>query len=138
FPSDIISQKCYHVSTYCLKCIVKHLKSQPVSTCPECSVSLSQKEIRDLTDSWEKASFRIDIENISQITSSSSSEPTEVNANAEATTGDFYVVLLNGEKLTFQLENIKTVLGLREAIKSKTNVEISKQKLIHKGKELNV
>ncbi|CAG8641075.1 3583_t:CDS:2, partial [Cetraspora pellucida] len=119
-------------------CIVKHLEFQPVSTCPECSASLSQKEIRDLTDSWEKASFRIDIENISQITSSSNGEPNEVNANVGAATGDFYVVLLNGEKLTFQLESIKTVLSLREAIKSKTNVEVSKQKLIHNGKELNV
>ncbi|KAF0377382.1 tellurium resistance protein terz-like [Gigaspora margarita] len=137
FPSDTISQKCYHVSTYCLKCIVTHLKSQPVGTCPECSVSLSQKEIRDLNDSWEKAPFRIDIENISHITSSSSNESNEVNVNTGAATGNFYVVLLNGEKLTFQLENIKTVYSLREAIKGKTNVEISKQKLIHKGKELN-
>ena len=48
------------------------------------------------------------------------------------------MVLLNGTKLNFKLEKIKTVEALKEAIKKQTNVENGKQKLIHKGVELQV
>jgi hypothetical protein len=48
------------------------------------------------------------------------------------------VILLNGTKLNFKLENIKTVEALKEAIKRQTNIENGKQKLIHKGVELEV
>lgn len=58
-----------------------------------------------------------------------------MNSNAK---GDFYVILLNGTKLNFKLENIKTVEALKEAIKQQTNIENGKQKLIHKGVELEV
>jgi len=62
----------------------------------------------------------------------------EVDGNGNSATGDFYVVLLNGTKLKFRLENIKSVGALKEAIKVQTKVEPNKQKLIHKGVELQV
>jgi hypothetical protein len=40
--------------------------------------------------------------------------------------------------LKFRLENIKSVGALKEAIKTQTKVEPNKQKLIHKGVELQV
>lgn len=123
------------------KCIINHLQGQknPSSRqCPECSVLLTQKEVRDLNQAWEKAPFRIDIENISQIKASNSRNNNEINVNGNATAGDFYVVLLNGQKVKLRLENIKTVVALKDAVKKQTGVEVSKQKLIHKGTELNV
>ncbi|CAG8766724.1 1531_t:CDS:1, partial [Acaulospora colombiana] len=45
-------------------------KIQNTRQCPECPAVLTLKEVRDLNTSWEKAPFRIDIENISQIKTS--------------------------------------------------------------------
>ncbi|CAG8460819.1 17373_t:CDS:10 [Acaulospora morrowiae] len=138
FPSDIVSQKCGHVSTYCLKCLMNHFQApKDTRQCPECQAVLTQKEIRDLNNSWEKAPFRIDIENISQIKSSNSKNDSELSVSGNATAGSFYVVLLNGQKMKFELENLKTVIALKEALKVQTGVEVSKQKLIHKGVEMN-
>ncbi|CAB4437791.1 unnamed protein product [Rhizophagus irregularis] len=143
FPTDTISQRCNHISSFCLKCVINHInaktgnKQTVVKQCPECKMNLEAKEIKDLNVAWEKASFRIDVDNISQ--SHSQINPArngEVDGHGNATTGDFYVVLLNGTKLKFRLEHIRSVGALKEAIKAQTKVETNKQKLIHKGVEL--
>ncbi|RIA95138.1 hypothetical protein C1645_872984 [Glomus cerebriforme] len=137
FPVDTISQKCSHVSGFCLRCLMKRLdvqKPNPTQQkCPECNAVLSRQEIKDLNLAWEKASFRVDIENVLELKLNNKNN---LDHNGEITEGDFYVILLNGTKLNFKLEKIKTVEALKEAIKKQTNVENSKQKLIHKGVEL--
>lgn len=113
---------------------MKHLDIQKNPTqqkCPECKAILSRQEFKDLNLAWDKASFRVDISELNTINKNNLHQ----YGDAE---GDFYVVLLNGTKLNFKLENIKTVEALKEAIKKQTNVENSKQKLIHKGVELQV
>ncbi|CAI2171509.1 10817_t:CDS:2 [Funneliformis geosporum] len=113
-------------------CIQKLKETQ--QTCPECEENISIEEFEDLNLAWEKAPFRIHIEKISE------PEPTTQNIqygqNGNNLKGEFYIVLLNGTKLQFSLENIKNVLSLKEAIYKQTNIEIDKQKLIYKGVEL--
>src|SRR3954451_3311570 len=129
-----------------LKCVINHINAKTENKaaaakqqCPECKTNLNAKEIKDLNIAWEKAPFRIDIENISQLHSQkNSTQNGEVDGHGNSTTGDFYVVLLNGTKLKFRLENVKSVGALKEAIKTQTKVEPNKQKLIHKGVELQV
>jgi hypothetical protein len=48
------------------------------------------------------------------------------------------VILLNGTKLNFKLEDFNTVAELKEAIEKQTKVRINKQKLSYKGVELKV
>ncbi|CAG8569892.1 1670_t:CDS:2 [Funneliformis caledonium] len=137
FPNDIISQNCFHISTFCLKCIINIINTKDAQKqCPECKSNISAKELENLNILWEKAPFRINIENISELHSQKISQNGEVDGHGNATAGDFYVVLLNGTKLKFRLETIKTVGALKEAIKGQTKIETNKQKLIHKGVEL--
>ena len=117
FPTDTISQKCSHVSSFCLKvnfyflclatcysfilkydfsfflkCIINHIKAT-AKQCPECKTNLNANEIKELNVAWEKAPFRIDIENISQLHSQkNSTQNGEVDGRGNSTTGEFYVV----------------------------------------------
>src|SRR4051794_9965519 len=109
-------------------------KNPTQQKCPECKVILSRQEFKDLTLAWDKASFRVDIKDVSELKTINKNN---LDQYGDAK-GDFYVVLLNGSKLCFKLEKIKTVEALKEAIKQQTNVENSKQKLIHRGVELQV
>ncbi|GBB99893.1 hypothetical protein RclHR1_03670013 [Rhizophagus clarus] len=138
FPADTISQRCSHVSNFCLRCLIKKLNAQQSNQnqkCPECEAILTRQEIKDLNLTWEKSPFRVDIENILELKSNNNNNLSSNNV-IDDLKGDFYVILLNGTKLNFKLENIKTVEALKEAIKKQTNIENGKQKLIHKGVEL--
>ncbi|CAB4475439.1 hypothetical protein RhiirA5_401259 [Rhizophagus irregularis] len=133
FPADTISQRCNHVSNFCLRCLIKKIDVQQSNQkCPECDATLTRQEVKDLYLAWEKSPFRVVIENVLELKLKNENN---LNSNAK---GDFYVILLNGTKLNFKLENIKTVEALKEAIKQQTNIENGKQKLIHKGVELEI
>ncbi len=60
------------------------------------------------------------------------------NGEINAAKGNIYVILLNGTKLNFKLEDLKTVADLKEAIEKQTKVRVNKQKLSYKGVELQV
>ncbi|CAG8496243.1 25736_t:CDS:2 [Gigaspora margarita] len=133
FPLKAVSHLCKHIPTWCLECVITYLEDKAQSNnivrpgCPECNVILTQKEIDYLTSFWKRASFKLDIPVFSR------EEVIEV-ANE---TGEFYVVLLNGQKYTFRLEEIRSVRALKIALMNKTAIESRKQKLIFKGVELN-
>ncbi|CAG8564877.1 16237_t:CDS:2 [Funneliformis caledonium] len=130
FPSDTIGKNCFHMPSFCLRCIIENLdvkKSKLI--CPECKGHLSDQEIKKLNLAWENAPFKIDPWKFSTIT-----QRDNLN-NLEK--GEFFVVLLNGTKLQFRLDKIKTVVALKEAIEEQTNVEVKKQRLIYKDVELH-
>jgi hypothetical protein len=137
FPIDIISKNCQHIPTFCIKCLINHLYDYNSKQCPECKSILDQKEFETIKISWEKASFKIDIDKI--LTSNNNNNNTNNNKiNQNHIAGNFFVVMLDGHKIQLKLENIKSVLDLKQAISSKTNIEISKQKLIFNEVELEV
>ncbi|CAI2176858.1 16557_t:CDS:2, partial [Funneliformis geosporum] len=131
FPADTIGKKCFHMPSFCLRCIIEKLdvkksnKIQPI--CPECKGHLTDQEIKKLNLAWENAPFKIDLWK-----SSTNTPKDNLKINLE-----FYVVLLNGTKLQFRLDQIKTVVALKEAIEKQTNVEVKKQRLIYKEVELH-
>src|ERR1043165_6420664 len=104
------------------------IKDNPTQKCPECKVTLTRQEFKDLNLAWDKASFRVYY--VKDKLKTINKNGLEQNGDAK---GDFYVVLLNGTKLNFKLEKIQTVEALKKAIEKQTNVEVSKQKLIYKG-----
>lgn len=119
------------------QCLIKKIDVQQSNQkCPECDATLTRQEVKDLNLAWEKSPFRVDIENVLELKLKNKNN---LNSNEiNSAKGEFYVILLNGTKLNFKLENIKTVEALKEAIKKQTNIENGKQKLIHKGVELEV
>ncbi|CAH1759653.1 722_t:CDS:2 [Entrophospora sp. SA101] len=132
FANDIISSKCQHVPNFCLKCIVNHLDTSKTNQCPECKSSLSQKEVQNLILKWKKAPFKIDVEIVATLNPLNDPSKNQVTAAS----GYFYVIMINGHKIRFSLETIKTVIQLKRAIKSEINIQINKQKLIYNGNEL--
>ncbi|RIA95137.1 hypothetical protein C1645_872983 [Glomus cerebriforme] len=141
FPVDTIGKKCFHISSFCLKCLINYFNvqnsNQTQQKCPECEVIISKQDVKELNQAWEKALFRINLKNISALKTKNKNN-LDQNGEINKATGDFYVVLLNGAKLSFKLEEIKTVMELKEAIEKQTKVRMSKQKLIHKGVELQI
>nr|CAG8434241.1 3395_t:CDS:2 [Entrophospora candida] len=130
FPSDTISYKCQHAPSFCLKCLVNHLNDgHRPKQCPECKNSLNQKEIEILNFSWDKASFKINIDNISAPNVINNKK--QPNTSSINLTGNFYVVMLDGHKIQLKLEKIKTVIALKQAISSEIKIEANKQKLIY-------
>ncbi|KAF0525876.1 tellurium resistance protein terz-like [Gigaspora margarita] len=133
FPLKAVSHLCKHIPTWCLECVIAYLEDKTESNdlvrpgCPECNVILTQKEIDYLTSFWKRASFKLNIPDFSR------EEVIEV-ANE---TGEFYVVLLNGQKYTFRLEKTRSVKALKIALMKETAIESRKQKLVFKGVELN-
>ncbi|CAH1763190.1 11664_t:CDS:2 [Entrophospora sp. SA101] len=127
FPKDVISGDCKHIPGFCLKCVVTYLNASKTNKCPECKALLNQKGIKRLNSNWENASFMIKVDSISTLNNPS---------NNQSGGGYFYVVMMNGTVITLSLEKVKTVIGLKRAIKSETNLEISKQKLLYNGNEL--
>ncbi|CAG8524458.1 17317_t:CDS:2, partial [Cetraspora pellucida] len=133
FPLKAVSHLCQHIPTWCLEVLKKDkTESNELegSECPECNVVLKQEEIDYLTSFWKKASFKLNILGMTQAHDSPEGITSE--------TGEFYVVLLNGQKYMFRLEDTKSVRALKIALAKKTAVEIGKQKLIFKGAELDV
>ncbi|CAG8785066.1 18152_t:CDS:2, partial [Racocetra fulgida] len=66
-----------------------------------------------LTSFWKRALFKLNIPDFS---------PEEVTEVANET-GEFYVVLLNGQKYMFRLEETRSVRALKIALMKKTSIE---------------
>nr|CAG8505788.1 3277_t:CDS:2 [Entrophospora candida] len=135
FPADVISNKCQHVPSFCLKCITNYLNGRNSRQCPECRTSLNQKEIENVRFSWDQASFKIDINSINVI-DDNKKLPSTSFVNRTNLVGNFYVVMLDGHKIQLRLEKIKTILALKQAISSEIKIEVTKQKLIYNEVEL--
>ncbi|CAG8678338.1 uncharacterized protein OCT59_008414 [Rhizophagus irregularis] len=137
FPSNMITERCNHIPSYCLSCLIKNLDlanttDQKIRKCPECSEKLSEKELRLISLAWDRVSFKIDVGNIGKAKTTQSINAADGNNNME----DIYVVLLNGQKCRFRYNQIKNIPMLRKEIRKKLGVDESKQKLIYNGVEL--
>ncbi|CAG8655214.1 1090_t:CDS:2 [Acaulospora morrowiae] len=130
FPESTIGSKCAHIATWCLECLVEYLRKEEQNKCPECGVELAEQEIHNHYLYWDKASFKIDIENVTQTYA-------ELSGQNDINSEDFYVVLLNGKKITLKIRDITTVKDLKYALRAEISVDITKQKLIYKDVELN-
>jgi hypothetical protein len=108
--------------------------NKEVRKCPECPEKLNIDEKRLLSLAWDKAPFKIDVDNIGKV------KTPQINNAADGNnkTGEIYIVLLNGQKCSLQLNQIKNIIVLRQEIKKKLNVDEGKQKLIYNGVELQV
>ncbi|CAG8677425.1 10665_t:CDS:2, partial [Acaulospora morrowiae] len=132
FPYTTVTERCQHISTLCLRCLIAQLKEQPNKQqpkCPECPQILNTQEWKALNLAWEKAPFKIDVDSVGRV-----QQLTPVDVTS--TTGEFYIVMLNGQKVTMLLEENKTVIALRANIFKKLNVNQAKQKLIYNNEEL--
>ncbi|CAG8534104.1 5674_t:CDS:2 [Paraglomus occultum] len=137
FPSAVLTERCDHVSSHCLRCLIDLLKKQKEGEyeCPECKTAVSRDDFKQLTDAWEDASFKLDVSQIGR---------QHLVANLKAANnkeeivqkGDIYVVLLNGERIVIDYSVVSTVLALRQQIYAKNRIEIAKQKLVYNGVEL--
>ena len=96
--------------------------------CPECSEKLSKDEEELLLLSWNKAPFKIDVDNIGKVKTPQNTDGSD----------NIYIVLLNGQKCPIKLNEIKNIRGLRSEIKKSLHVDESKQKLIYNRVELQV
>jgi hypothetical protein len=106
--------------------------NKEIRQCPGCEEKLSRDEEELLLLAWNKAPFKIDVENIGK-------KPQNTNATGgNNKTGEIYVVLLNGQKSSLQFDQTKSIPALKQEIKRKLNVEEGKQKLIYNGVELQV
>ncbi|GBB96373.1 hypothetical protein RclHR1_02740004 [Rhizophagus clarus] len=132
FPTDVIGKRCSHISSFCLKCLTNYFDvqklDQTLQKCPECEVIISKQEVKDLNLAWEKALFRINL--------MKNKNNNSQNGESNIAKGNIYVILLNGTKLNFKLEDLNTVADLKEAIEKQTKVRVNKQKLSYKGVEL--
>ncbi|RHZ47753.1 hypothetical protein Glove_568g14 [Diversispora epigaea] len=131
FPPSTITERCQHISSNCLRCLITQLKDQnkTLRKCPECPAILTPQEFKALELAWDKAPFKIDVNSIGKI------QPI-IPDNGNTTTGEFHVVMLNGQKTTLLLEENKTIIALRSNIFKKLQVNQAKQKLIYNGEEL--
>ncbi|KAF0424509.1 tellurium resistance protein terz-like [Gigaspora margarita] len=107
FPDKSVSSKCEHATSWCLECLVSYLR-ETQHRCPICEVELTEQEVNNFCLFWD-----------------------------DANSGVFFVVLLNGKKITLKLSEITTVKALKYALKDATNIDIMKQKLIYNDMELN-
>lgn len=117
--------------------------------CPECNLPLSLEDWVRLEDAFTDPVFALDLSKIGVITnpigisqlgkaSSSVEEPLPVPGKAPATSAEFYVILLTGERFAFPLKHHRSVQALKNALEKVTNAEPAKQKLIFQGIELDV
>ncbi|CAG8677768.1 17238_t:CDS:1, partial [Racocetra fulgida] len=83
--------------------------------------------MKALNLAWEKAPFKIDVESIGRVHSPAIQQP-----DGTPLKGDFYIVMLNGQKVTMKLEENKTVLALRASVNKQLKVNQTKQKLIYR------
>ena len=102
--------------------------NKEIRGCPECLEELSPEEEEFLLLSWNKALFKIDLDNIGKVK----------NPQKTSAAGEIYIILLNGQKCTLQFNESKNIFALRKEIKNKLNIDESKQKLIYNGVELQV
>src|SRR5438045_273960 len=105
--------------------------NKEICECPECLEKLSPDEEEFLLLSWNKALFKIDLDNIGKV-----QNPQNISAADE--TGEIHIILLNGQKCNLQLNGDKTILTIRKEIKNELKIDESKQKLIYNGVELQV
>ncbi|CAG8574492.1 20622_t:CDS:2, partial [Cetraspora pellucida] len=134
FPPTTVTEKCQHISSFCLRCLIKQIDSvqnRQQAKCPECNSLINPQEMKALNLAWEKAPFKIDVESIGRVHSPAIQQP-----DGAPLKGDFYIVMLNGQKVTMKLEENKTVLALRASVNKQLKVNQAKQKLIYRGKEL--
>ncbi|RGB32731.1 hypothetical protein C1646_706105 [Rhizophagus diaphanus] len=136
FPPTTVTERCNHIPSYCLRCLVKNLdltntNNQKSRKCPECPEKLSLEELRLVSLTWDKAPFKIDVDSIGKVKLTQNTNAADGNIK-----GEIYVVLLNGQKCTFQYNQIKNIPVLRQEIRKKLNVDEGKQKLIFNGAEL--
>ncbi|CAG8682860.1 18821_t:CDS:2 [Gigaspora margarita] len=129
FPMDKITERCNHISTWCLKCLITHLRIK--ANCPECSANLNIEEINKFKIAWENASFKIG--SLFQ-----NSDNTCSLNDEKAQKGEIFVFLFNGEYLVFKLEDIQTVKELKTVLAGKIDVNSSCLMLLYKGIELKV
>ncbi|CAG8656743.1 11252_t:CDS:2 [Dentiscutata erythropus] len=129
FPESSISSKCRHVMSWCFECIVSYLRGTQ-RRCPICKIDLTEQEVNDCFLFWDNSIFKIDIESFSQARA-------ELSGPNDAESGVFYIVLLNGEKITLKSSEITTVKALKYALRDATKIEVTKQRLIHNDVELN-
>jgi len=52
--------------------------------------------------------------------------------------GNIYVILLDGEKIIVDYEQVHTVVALRQEICIQKKIQVAKQKLVYNGVELKV
>ncbi|CAG8500534.1 hypothetical protein RhiirA5_349930 [Rhizophagus irregularis] len=136
FPPTTVTERCNHIPSYCLRCLVKNLdltntNNQKSRKCPECPEKITAEELKLLTLAWDKAPFKIDVDSIGKVKLTQNTNAADGNIK-----GEIYVVLLNGQKCTFQYNQIKNIPVLRQEIRKKLNVDEGKQKLIFNGAEL--
>ncbi|RIB18383.1 hypothetical protein C2G38_2085824 [Gigaspora rosea] len=134
FPSDIISKRCNHIPTWCLKCLLNHLLNNNANdkhelSCPQCNATLTQNELSSLKLTWEKVQILVEVPSVNVFKND------KVISEEK---GEFYVALLNGQKYTIRLEQVKTVRELKQVLTQMTGIESRKQKLIFDGVELKV
>ncbi|CAG8492944.1 4733_t:CDS:2 [Cetraspora pellucida] len=98
-----------------------------VASCPQCNATLTQNELDSLKFTWDKAQILVKVPYANVLKNDNV-------INEEK--GEFYVVLLNGQKYPMRLEHVKTVRGLKQALMQKIEIETRKQKLIFEGVEL--
>lgn len=126
--------------------------------CPKCLNPLSKKRVSQIMDAVYNPAFVFDISTIGLVASTNTaSRPTPsspfafssmsdsvalssalAKAPDPSINGEFYVVLLTGERLAFQWMDHRNLQTLRIALEKTTNVEPNKQKLIFNGTTLDV
>lgn len=130
------------MNTLANQCLIFHLQkgNTPNETrCPECPAQLSQSEINGFKIAWEKAPFKIDIDSLFKNSRANNTDNSNNLLNDPATQkGEFFVVLLSGDKYSLKLEEVQTVRALKAELTKRIKVDGSKQKLLHKGVELQV
>ncbi|RHZ87889.1 hypothetical protein Glove_29g129 [Diversispora epigaea] len=131
FPPSTITERCQHISSFCLKCLITQLKDQNKTQhkCPEFFTILTSQEVKALKLEWDKAPFKIGVNSIGKI------QPI-ISDYGNIATGEFHVVMLNGQKTTLLLKENKTIIVLRSNIFKKLQVNQTKQKLIYNREEL--
>nr|CAG8447800.1 10547_t:CDS:2 [Entrophospora candida] len=133
FFSSTITERCQHVTSFCLRCLITQLNAGPKQNCPECNQKLGPEELKAISLAWDKAPFKVDIDSIGSVVPTN--QPSDTSQGAAAT-GVIYIASLDGTKRTFQIKDIKTIVALRGLIKNEFKVDPMKQKLIFNGKEL--
>ncbi|CAG8434043.1 10720_t:CDS:2 [Ambispora gerdemannii] len=141
FPPTKPTDKCEHVSTLCLRCLVAEIEKQkkPSSIesirCVECNSPMNETEQEFLLTTWRNAAFKLD--NELDLLSQNPTHNNYIEGDTLPNNGHIYVVLLNGHKLKLDLAKVPTVYALKMHIKMELGVQISKQKLLFNRQELN-
>jgi hypothetical protein len=114
---------------------LKNTNNKEIRKCPGpgCAENLTRDEEELLLLAWNKAPFKIDVDNIGKVKA-----PQNTNAADGSIKAEIYVVLLNGQKSPLKFEPTKSIPMLKLEIKNKLKVEEGKQKLIYNGVELQV